>query len=289
MALPLRYAAWWVKNAQALTVIFCGLFASGSLIGAFTAAVRGDWASVVIALAVFVVIAAIFLSPCGVSVSSRDATGTGDPRSCRGIGKTESRHSTPADSAGPSAILRPMEVLRASLRLEHAVSTWGFQDGNVLRHPESHFLDLVVNGSSLREMVGPQAEDMVTELNRPWLPVVANAVETLMGRRPHDDLRPGRAALLVCKMCGDIGCGMLSAKLEVGPTEVTWSDFLWEDFEEPQKVEGLVNHIAFQRDEYEDVLLASYTRVAAFDYDKLAHQGRRFLWPWQWGWRLTSE
>ncbi len=40
----------------------------------------------------------------------------------------------------------------ATLRLEPAVVTRVFLDGNITRHPESHFLDLVVDGRSLRHI-----------------------------------------------------------------------------------------------------------------------------------------
>ena len=81
-------------------------------------------------------------------------------------------------------------------------------DGNITRHPETHFLDFVVDGRSIREMVdgGP---GHVTELCRPWLHAVPDSVDRLLGR-----------------------LGM--------------------------------------------------------PYDELEHQGRRFLWPWQWGWRMPK-
>ena len=54
-------------------------------------------------------------------------------------------------------------------------------DGNITRHPETHFLDFVVDGRSIREMVdgGP---GHVTELCRPWLHAVPESVERLLGR-----------------------------------------------------------------------------------------------------------
>lgn len=61
------------------------------------------------------------------------------------------------------------------LRLVPAVVTSSFLDGSVTRRPESHFLDLVVDGQSLRLMTATPGPELVTELNRPWLSGVPEA------------------------------------------------------------------------------------------------------------------
>lgn len=178
----------------------------------------------------------------------------------------------------------------ATLRLEDAVVTHTFLDSNITRYPESHFLDLIVDNRSLRATVGGSARDMVTDPNRPWLHIVPEAVNRFLGRRPTEDLASKRIALLVCVVDGDLGCGQLTAALEVGELEVSWSDFLWEngDFAS-SPVEHLHQPLVFERAQYETTLADAYQRVAALPYDELAHRGRRFLWPWQWGWRLPRE
>jgi hypothetical protein len=183
-----------------------------------------------------------------------------------------------------------MTSRKTDLRLEPAKVERAFEDGNVTRHPESCFLDLVLDGVPLRSHVGAPGSDMVTELNRPWLPEVTAAVERLLGQRPSEDLPAGRVPLLVCQVDGDLGCGQLTAALDLGPAEVSWSAFLWEDdYSDPRPVEGLADSFTFERTTYEDAFRDAYERVAAFPYDKLAHRGRRFLWPWQWGWKMPSE
>jgi hypothetical protein len=165
--------------------------------------------------------------------------------------------------------------------------TGALHDGNITRYPESHFLDLVISGQSLRSVAWTPGPDLVTELNRPWLPTVTEAVDRLLGRRPSEHLPVGRVPLLVCGLCGDLGCGQLTAALDIGDAEVSWSDFLWEDgFFEPRPVEQLHERLTFDRTSYEAVFADAYERVAAFPYDEPAHHGRRFLWPWQWGWKI---
>ena len=178
----------------------------------------------------------------------------------------------------------------AELRLVPAVVTRRLIDGNITRHPESHFLDLVVDGQSLRTTTATPGPELVTELNRPWLHVVPEAVDRLLGRRPSEDLDTGRVPLLLCHVDGDLVCGALTAALRVGDTEVTWSDFRWEDLiNPPRPVEQLDQPITFDRGQYESAFADAHDRVAGFPYDELAHHGRRFLWPWQWGWRLPRD
>jgi hypothetical protein len=175
----------------------------------------------------------------------------------------------------------------ATLRLEPAVVTYQFVDGNITRHPESHFLDLIVNDLSLRSTAGAAARDCVTELNRPWLHAVPGAVQRLLGQEPAEELAAGRVALLVCAVDGHIGCGQLTAALEVAASTVSWSDFLWEDdMVAPRPVGQLTEPFTFARAPYEAAFADAYARVAAFTYDELVHHGRSFRWPWQWGWRI---
>ncbi len=86
----------------------------------------------------------------------------------------------------------------ATLRLEPAVHTHNVVDGRVTQHPQSHFLDFLIDGVSLLSTAQEQ-DNLVTDLNRDWVPeAVAPAVETLLGRRTSPDLDAGRVPLLVC-------------------------------------------------------------------------------------------
>src|SRR6476619_5862053 len=60
-------------------------------------------------------------------------------------------------------------------------------DGSVTRAPESHYVDFVVDGRSLRGIL-PDAAELVTPLNRPWLPPVPDAIEGLQGQRHTEGL-----------------------------------------------------------------------------------------------------
>lgn len=175
--------------------------------------------------------------------------------------------------------------LLSSFTLEPAVVAWRWEDGNIERRMESHFLDFLIAGRSLRDMAGGGA-DMVTPLCRPWIQTVPDEIACLLGQREVDGLQPDRVALLLCKVDGDLGCGALTARLHVEARQVSWSDWLWESFGEPTPVPQLTTPLIFDRGQYETALRTANERVSRMPYDHLAHHGRNFLWPWQWGWRL---
>jgi hypothetical protein len=189
-------------------------------------------------------------------------------------------------------------VRESEFALVPAVEVHTLLDGNITRHPETHFLDFVIDGRSIREMVDG-GTGHVTELCRPWLHAVPESVDRLLGRLGTDGLLENRVALLVCGVCGDLGCGAVTAQLNLSQDQVSWSNFQWEggvdDWEggvgDPAAIDlahGGDGRIVFNRAGYEAMLTSAYEQIAAMPYDELEHQGRRFLWPWQWGWRMPK-
>ena len=181
---------------------------------------------------------------------------------------------------------------RAALRLEPVVHTRTIVDGRVTRHPQSHFLDFVIDNVSLLRTAHGQG-NLVTDLNRAWrAECVTAAIEALLGRRPAPDLSGGRIRLLVCGECGDLACGAVTAALDVGVSEMTWSDFRWENwYGEPEPIDSLVEPIRFDRARYEAELADADNRVGALPeaeplFRERFRRGRYVRWPWQ---RRTRE
>jgi hypothetical protein len=153
-------------------------------------------------------------------------------------------------------------------------------------HPRSHFLDFLIDGVSLLRTTHGEG-NLVTELNRSWRSQVQPAVETLLGLRPALYLDAGRIPLLICGNCGDLACGAVTAALNVGATEVTWSEFQWENgYEDPEPIDSLRESIRFDRAHYEAGLADADQRVAALPEDEPLfsgpfRRGRHFRLPWQ--------
>lgn len=172
-------------------------------------------------------------------------------------------------------------------RLEPAVGVRNWEDGKYHRVFEHHFLDFMIEGLSLRDLAGEP--DMVTPLSRPWLEGVPAEIDRLLGRRETEELSEGRVALLLCGVDGDTACGALTARLEHSEAHVTWTDWLWESYQGAQPVERPSAPLVFERTRYEAQLHGAVALLRAMPYDELAHRGKRFLWPWEWGWRLPPR
>lgn len=176
------------------------------------------------------------------------------------------------------------------LSLREAVHDSELLDGNILRQRQSYYLDFDIDGRPLRDWID-NTDDVITSLNRPWLSTLEQSIAELTGRCPDPDLPPGRLAVLRCAECGDIGCGAVTARLDLTEDAVTWSDFAWEtDIEDDEHLPACPGvSFVFDRNSYVTTIESARHLVGSFPYEPLAHHGRSFLWPWQWGWRLPKR
>jgi len=77
-------------------------------------------------------------------------------------------------------------------------------------------------------------------------------------------LESGRYELYVCPLCGDIGCGSITAEIEATEDRVVWRDFALEVnywFDDPSEMlirddYGRVGPLEFDRAQYREALLA---------------------------------
>ena len=110
--------------------------------------------------------------------------------------------------------------------LERSVPDSHFSDRS---GAESRFLDWTVNGVLLRSMLGwARPPLMTTCLRSGWVlePVLASLASLTVAS--SGEFPDGRAAILVCEQCGDLECGALSARIDIGDGVVHWADFGWQ-------------------------------------------------------------
>ena len=95
--------------------------------------------------------------------------------------------------------------------------------------PPNDYPEWVINDVPLVELLGVSEAGLVPPLV--WWDAEIAAKRLLLATPSL--LPTGRQALLVCGVCGDIGCGVISADVKEQRGAILWSNFAWES--------GLVN------------------------------------------------
>ncbi|EME54537.1 hypothetical protein [Amycolatopsis decaplanina] len=133
------------------------------------------------------------------------------------------------------------------LGVEPSVTRWN--DG------EARFLDWTIDGVALRSMVPTQHQTPLFLDDELWRDSAVETLCRLLGRLPGD-FDDGRVALLVCPLCGDLGCGGYSVEVVFGEDVVEWRAFGWqydyEPFDDPE--EYRFPGARFERKAYETLL-----------------------------------
>jgi hypothetical protein len=90
---------------------------------------------------------------------------------------------------------------------------------------ERRFWDFVVDGTSLHEAIAHKY-DFVSVL---WIdpPVPGERIKAVRRMLLLDpgDLPDGRVSLYICPECGDLGCGSITADIEVQDDFIKWANF----------------------------------------------------------------
>ncbi|NTW40220.1 MAG: hypothetical protein HGA44_10100 [Cellulomonadaceae bacterium] len=160
------------------------------------------------------------------------------------------------------------------------------------------YSELVVDGRPLRELLsleprdeildhanrGPAGENVAVLVHN-WPMAGAGGARVLLGEETSE-LADGRVPLYVCPVCGDLGCGAVSALVERSASHVIWRDFGWEvgwdDGEEEIRFVG--GPFVFDRRQY-DAELREF--VDTYDHQRARAPVReasprppRRRWPW---------
>ena len=121
--------------------------------------------------------------------------------------------------------------------------------GNGMSKAERNYIDFIVSGQSLGQIFGIPNFDRIGTFG--WSPnkeYENNRIDEFLGIA-EPELTSGRTSFYVCPQCGDIGCGAITATIEVTDTLVIWKDFGYED-------------------DYSEPELADYKQIGPFTFDK---------------------
>lgn len=129
------------------------------------------------------------------------------------------------------------------------------------------YLDFTIDGdplfSRLQAHVGGGL-DFAGVIQDSWPIESVAAIERLLGEAPGG-LPDGRLSLYTCPECGDLGCGAVTARLNLEDDVVTWQHLGWQaDYED--EISALCDgeafpDLTFTRDSYERVLREQLTRL----------------------------
>lgn len=118
------------------------------------------------------------------------------------------------------------------------------------------YQDYLVDGHRLRDLLRVSAEmgpiDQETTLLCPAFPLAAvEQIDKLQLIGPPD-FEDGRIGVLFCPVCGDTGCGAVSARITVTAETITWEEFGWQDgiTDEPQPWLFMPQRFTFDKTEY---------------------------------------
>jgi hypothetical protein len=125
-----------------------------------------------------------------------------------------------------------------------------FKNGSI--KTDRKYIDFIVSGQSLGELFGLPDFDLIGVFG--WTAKKGEEIKHIdefLGLM-DPELETGRTCLYVCPECGDIGCGAITARLEINEKNVMWKDFGYENnYSEPDLTEYQeIGPFVFDKTEY---------------------------------------
>jgi hypothetical protein len=111
------------------------------------------------------------------------------------------------------------------------------------------YIDFIVSGQSLGQLFGLPDFDLIGTFG--WTENIEyeiRQVDEFLGLE-KPELLTGRTCFYVCPECGDIGCGAITAKIELTDSTVIWKNFGYEN-------------------NYSEPDLTDYAEIGPFVFDK---------------------
>jgi hypothetical protein len=144
------------------------------------------------------------------------------------------------------------------LRLHMDILTLGYghrpgeRSGSGLSRTERNYVDFIISGQSLKQLIDTSTSERIGIFG--WIPdkwYENDRVDEFLGLIPPQ-LTTGRTSFYVCPECGDMGCGAITARIEVTNKQVLWQAFGYEtNYSEPD--------------------LSGYQEIGPFTFEKTAY------------------
>jgi hypothetical protein len=94
---------------------------------------------------------------------------------------------------------------------------------------ERNYIDFIVSGQSLGQIFGLPDSDLIGTFGWSENKDYENKqIDEFLGLE-KPELITGRTSFYVCPECGDIGCGAITAMIEITDDYVIWRDFGYEN------------------------------------------------------------
>lgn len=102
---------------------------------------------------------------------------------------------------------------------------------------ERHYLDFVISGQSLLNILGVSNLDLIPPLGLDNNYDYEKQLTEVIATKRKSDLESGRVMLYICPECGDIDCGAITAHIEISGDKIIWKEFAYEN-----GYEGIIEH-----------------------------------------------
>lgn len=123
----------------------------------------------------------------------------------------------------PHNRLKKMETLTFDKRIREEQKDG---EGRVM-HAERNYYDFVISGLSAKTKLRADKYDLISPFGWGDEKYQVELIRQFTGwKKP--ELPNGRIMIYVCPECGDIGCGCISAEIEVTEDKVIWKNFGYE-------------------------------------------------------------
>jgi hypothetical protein len=119
--------------------------------------------------------------------------------------------------------------------------------GRVIQNERNYF-DFIVSGQSLKTILNSDNMDLISPFGWGKEDHEQEIIKEFMGQK-SPEIQSGRLMIYVCSECGDIGCGSITADLEITDDKVIWKNFGYEN-------------------NYLDIDFNSYKDIRPFEFNK---------------------